>query len=267
MIPDSSSDTEMSKKVTEDNPLNGNVNVKDFLLKFDKHIPQMITYSKELRDIANCVDTCKRDVNIANVTGTSASIVGGLLAIAGLIASPFTFGASLVLTGVGLGVGAAGGVTNIGASITDHVIQKKKTDKMKEIIELFEKYNKIMLESLCWVQQSIEVSIRMREETISRSSAIGATQALTKSLNPVLVVTSNVTRNALRAAKAVSGVLSGLLLVWDMYHLVKDAKDLHEGSKTELAQEIRKAADDVDETIEEYRKVYQEIVESAQFLK
>ncbi|GCC18701.1 hypothetical protein chiPu_0020866 [Chiloscyllium punctatum] len=223
----------------------------------------MAIYLKELRDIANCIDTCKRDVNIANVTGTSASIVGGLLAIGGLIASPFTFGVSLALTGVGLGVGVAGGVTNIGASITDHVTQKKKTDKMKTIIELFEKDNKIMSESLCQIQQSIEVLIRMREETISTSSAIGATQAFSKSLNPVLIVTSNVTRNALKAAKALSGVLSGLLLVWDVYCLAKDAKDLHEGSKTELAREIRKAADAVDEMIGEYRKAYQKIVECA----
>ncbi|GCC18702.1 hypothetical protein chiPu_0020867, partial [Chiloscyllium punctatum] len=248
-------------QVTELDPLNGNDHVKNFLRNFEKYIPQMANYLKELRDIANSVDTCKRGVNIANVAGASASITGGLLAIGGLIASPFTFGASLALTGVGIGLGAAGGAANIGASITDHVAQNMKSDRMKEIIDLYKKNSEIMSESLCRLQQSIEVSISMREETISRSSVIGATQTISKSLNPVLVVSSRVTGNALKAAKAVSGVLSGVLVVWDVYCLVKDAKELHEGSKTELAQEIRKAADAMEKEIEEYREVYRKIMD------
>ncbi|XP_060684260.1 apolipoprotein L3-like [Hemiscyllium ocellatum] len=222
----------------------------------------MEIYLKELRDIANSVDTCKRGVNIANIAGASANITGGLVAIGGLVASPFTFGASLALTGVGIGLGVAGGATNIGASISDHVIQNGKSNRIKEIIDLYKEASETMSESLRQAQGSIEVSIRMREETISRSSTIGATQVLSKSLNAVLVESSRVTGNALKAAKVVSGVLSGVLVVWDTYCLIKAAKDLREGSKTEFAREIRKAADAMEKEIEAYRKAYRKIMDA-----
>ncbi|XP_043553096.1 apolipoprotein L3-like isoform X1 [Chiloscyllium plagiosum] len=128
--------TEISREVVDNHSLNGRDGVQDFLLSFIDRIPQMKNFSKELCEIANHIDACHRDVNIAKITGSSAGVTGGILAIGGLIYSPFTFGTSLALTGVGIGLRAAGGVANIGASITDHVKQKKGSGRFQEIIEL-----------------------------------------------------------------------------------------------------------------------------------
>jgi hypothetical protein len=57
-----------------------------------------------------------------NVTkGVVGAAVGGVAAIAGLALIPVTFGASLLLTAVGVGVVAAGGITSASASISDNV--------------------------------------------------------------------------------------------------------------------------------------------------
>lgn len=47
--------------------------------------------------------------------------MGGVTAIAGLALAPFTFGASLVITAIGVGVATAGGITSASAAISDNV--------------------------------------------------------------------------------------------------------------------------------------------------
>lgn len=47
--------------------------------------------------------------------------MGGVTAIAGLALAPFTFGASLVITAVGVGVATAGGIASASAAISDNV--------------------------------------------------------------------------------------------------------------------------------------------------
>ena len=64
------------------------------------------------------------NVQIAKVAESSASIAGAVVAGVGFGLSFVTFGASLILTAVGAGVGAAGGVTNAGSSIAEASIQK-----------------------------------------------------------------------------------------------------------------------------------------------
>lgn len=58
---------------------------------------------------------------IANITGGTTTAVGGVAAIAGLALAPVTFGASLIVSAVGLGVATAGGITAASASISDNV--------------------------------------------------------------------------------------------------------------------------------------------------
>ncbi|CAF97017.1 unnamed protein product, partial [Tetraodon nigroviridis] len=49
--------------------------------------------------------------------GAPPHAVGGVTAVAGLVLAPFTFGASLVMTAVGVGVATAGGITSASAAI------------------------------------------------------------------------------------------------------------------------------------------------------
>ena len=76
-------------------------------------------------------------MGIAKIAGSATSlVVGGSLAIAGLVLIPFTFGASVGLTVAGAGVGAVGTATTAGASIVSKVMSKNRVRKAQEHIKL-----------------------------------------------------------------------------------------------------------------------------------
>ena len=78
-----------------------------------------------------------RDVRIAKIAGASTSlVVGGGLAIVGLVLIPFTFGGSIAFTLAGAGVGAAGTTATFVASIASKVMSNNKVKKAREHINL-----------------------------------------------------------------------------------------------------------------------------------
>ena len=98
-----------------------------------------------VRTCASHLDEVAKDCGIATTVGGSAGVVGGALVIGGIIAAPFTGGLSLGLTLGGAGLGVAGGVTNITASLVNHGWEKSDTERAKDattavvnIIEVFE---------------------------------------------------------------------------------------------------------------------------------
>ena len=77
-------------------------------------IPSII---RRIETIQEEIDYHHNNVNKATVVGSTVGIAWGGLLIGGLIAAPFTFGASLGLTVVGAITGAAGAVTTTGAKV------------------------------------------------------------------------------------------------------------------------------------------------------
>ena len=78
-------------------------------------------YIIALHAVTDDISSFHRKAKIASITGGTTTAVGGVAAIAGLALIPVTFGASLLLTAVGVGVVAAGGITSASASISDNV--------------------------------------------------------------------------------------------------------------------------------------------------
>lgn len=74
-----------------------------------------------LHTIADNISNFHQKAKIAGITGGTTTAVGGVTAIAGLALAPFTFGASLVITAVGVGVATAGGIASASAAISDNV--------------------------------------------------------------------------------------------------------------------------------------------------
>uniref|UniRef100_A0A6I8PZP0 Uncharacterized protein n=1 Tax=Xenopus tropicalis TaxID=8364 RepID=A0A6I8PZP0_XENTR len=90
---------------------------------------------KELRSIADGIDTFHKKATIASVVGNSVGIVGRITTIAGIALAPVTFGASLTVTMAGAGVSTAGGITGAASSIADTVNIRKKGKRVEKIIQ------------------------------------------------------------------------------------------------------------------------------------
>lgn len=76
---------------------------------------------QRLYAIGEDISNFHRRSKIANITGGTTTAVGGVAVIAGLALVPVTFGTSLIVSAVGLGVATAGGITAASASISDNV--------------------------------------------------------------------------------------------------------------------------------------------------
>ncbi len=74
--------------------------------------------TKELQEKRAVVEEWNKGCLIATATGATTGAFGGLLAVAGVLAAPFTGGASLAVAAGGLATGLAGGATSGASEIT-----------------------------------------------------------------------------------------------------------------------------------------------------
>ncbi|XP_062901228.1 uncharacterized protein LOC134345025 [Mobula hypostoma] len=141
--------------------------IQDFVNEFPKWERRMSSHIRELQEIANGIDRYHKGATIANVTGSSAGAVGGVLTLAGIIAAPFTAGVSLVLTAVGASIGGAGAATNLTAGITEYVKRSMKQKKVDEIIRQYKSDQKEMSEHLTDICSDLRFLSHLVEEEIT----------------------------------------------------------------------------------------------------
>lgn len=211
----------------------------------------------KLRDVADSLEHVHQGATIGSLTGGVIGAVGGITSVVGLILAPFTLGASLIVTGVGIGVSAAGGVTAGASNITNMVNQSSDRNAVRSIIKKIEqKVNSVV----CWQQ---EISYIL-EEIRSRCDAADTTTTEVSELNQGnlvagcmrtgkglggiaelarLVQVTNIGKVAAQGARAVrvaevaSGVLSGLFLAVDIFFVAVDAKEIHHIRQAKAARE------------------------------
>eukprot|EP00062_Callorhinchus_milii_P021429 gi/632978140/ref/XP_007905740.1/ PREDICTED: LOW QUALITY PROTEIN: apolipoprotein L3-like [Callorhinchus milii] len=236
-------------------------NIAEDLQCFPKKFPdwkaRMNRYVTLLQEIANNIDHCHKGASIANITGSSVGVIGGALTIAGLIAAPFTLGTSLILTGVGVGVGVAGGVTNITASAVDSASQ---SNKQKELMksEEYKKDSEEMADCFNKFRNAVDF-YENHSDKLVKDTFIGVTEVFSKSTGVIATVVSAVTKTSLQSFKAVSGVLSGLFVVWDIYTITVNSIDLSKGAETEIAKQIRNVAQKIQNEVMMYEEVYEKL--------
>uniref|UniRef100_A0A8C5QTM0 Apolipoprotein L3 n=1 Tax=Leptobrachium leishanense TaxID=445787 RepID=A0A8C5QTM0_9ANUR len=225
---------------------------------------------KQLHSIADDVDKFHKGSIIASVAGSSFGIAGGIATIVGLCLAPVTFGASLIVTGVGIGVATAGGVTGAAASIADRFNIKAKCNKVEEIIKEINNMRENMQATL----RQIDILIIEMIDLLGLNSdfvRVGVRGAYAAVEIARLVQLANLAANAARgaqiaargaqAAAAVTGVFAALFIVVDTVFLFKAAMELIDGAKSEEAAKIRYIADQLAEDCNQMH-----IVESDFFL-
>ncbi|KAM3857567.1 LOW QUALITY PROTEIN: rho guanine nucleotide exchange factor 40 [Diretmus argenteus] len=91
----------------------------------------------KLRVLADGLETLHQRATIGSLTGGVIGAAGGITSIVGVILAPFTLGASLVVTGVGIGVAVAGGATAGISNITKMVNQSSDRQTIRGLVKEF----------------------------------------------------------------------------------------------------------------------------------
>ncbi|XP_070264948.1 apolipoprotein L3-like [Myotis yumanensis] len=253
---------------------------------FMKEFPQVKQDLEEcigkLYALADEADKVHRDCTITQVAASSTGVVSGILTIIGLALAPFTAGASLVLWAIGMGLGAAAAVTSVTTGIVEYSKNKSAKAKASHLVSTCSDTEKVVIKVPCPSTPEI-ASLAMKcfqslQFIVKNASAFN----LTKS-NPVLAAeatrfmhTGTISAQsgkqvqrafggtALAMSKGASifgAATAGFFLLMDVIQLVKESKHLLEGSKAQLAEELRQQAQELERRLEELTCIHQSLQE------
>ncbi|KAK5617929.1 hypothetical protein CRENBAI_024640 [Crenichthys baileyi] len=229
----------------------------------------------ELLSVADAADEFHKKTVSAAVGGGVASVAGSVTTITGLILAPFTFGASIIVTAVGISVATAGSITSATANITDTVHSNMDRKKVEKMIQGYQEEIKDIRKCMEFVQEGMDT---LQEWDFEKYSQSAAKKALSHNIKHVMkeggragkalmintdklistVQVLGAAGGAAKAAQAISittGVMSALFLALDVFFLAKDSHELRKGAKTKFAGKIRQVCKDLQDGLLELNKV------------
>ncbi|XP_061107037.1 uncharacterized protein LOC133134721 isoform X2 [Conger conger] len=225
---------ELQKKNPGDRPSTSDIMARPCILRMlcqkSRGISEELKQKlEELNEVANGFERVLMGTTVGSLTGAVVGAVGGITAIVGLCLTPVTLGASLIVSGVGIGISAAGGVTGAASNITNMVKERENRRTIENIIRELEMKIQIML--TCF--QHIDSGFQSLET--SRSFNLSPATRTLRSLGGLAKISSAVemfraAAQALkigRAAQVVTGVFAGLFLAVDIFFIVDDSRAIH----------------------------------------
>ncbi|XP_074555468.1 uncharacterized protein LOC141811343 isoform X2 [Halichoeres trimaculatus] len=209
-----------------------------------------------LHAIADDISTFHHKAKIAGITGGTTTAVGGVAAIAGLALAPITFGASLVITAVGVGVATAGGITSASAAISDNVNNMHDRKKVEMVLEDYETHLQDISKILHFVNQGL---YKLRGHPFLRSGTQHYSKdwEIRRAVQMISLVDSPVMRATEITDEAINAV-EGLFGGMDKY-FVKDSRELKKGCKKEVVAQIKEVANVLNDGIVELNAIREEL--------
>ncbi|XP_046907658.1 uncharacterized protein si:cabz01007807.1 isoform X3 [Hypomesus transpacificus] len=206
--------------------------------------------------IADDISSFHRKAKIGNITGGTTAAVGGMAAIAGIALAPLTFGASLIVTAVGVGVAAAGGITTATATISDNVNNMQDRKKVEVVLENFEARLEDLARVLRYIVQGL---FKLRVHPLLRAG----TQHYSGDweVRRAVQMVSLVDRPALRAGEVTESLLTAVRSLFqgmDKY-FTKDSRELKKGCKKEVVSLIKSLAHQLHRGLVELNAIREEL--------
>ncbi|XP_031594533.1 uncharacterized protein si:cabz01007807.1 isoform X2 [Oreochromis aureus] len=213
----------------------------------------------KLHAIADDINEFHQKAKIAGITGGTTTAVGGVTAIAGLALAPFTFGASLVITAVGVGVAAAGGITSASAAISDNVNNMQDQKKVEIVLQEYETHLLDINKILHFVNEGL---YKLRGHPFLRSGTQHYSEdwEIRRAVQMISLVDSPVMRATEITDGAVASV-QGLFKGMDKY-FTKDSRELKKSCKTEMVARLKQVAAVLNDTIVELNTIREELQET-----
>ncbi|XP_056156070.1 apolipoprotein L6-like [Lampris incognitus] len=216
-------------------------------------------YVIKLHAIADDISTFHKKAKIASITGGTTTAVGGVAAIAGLALAPVTFGASLIVTAVGVGVATAGGITSASATISDNVNKMHDRKKVEAVLQDYESHLLEIGKILHFVDQGM---YRIRGHPFLRAGTQHYSEdwEVRRAVQMISLVDKPVMRAVDITDDAVVSV-QGLFQGMDKY-FIKDSRELKKGCKKEVVFRIKEVANVLNDGLVELNAIREELQEA-----
>ncbi|KAM4586922.1 uncharacterized protein V3H82_005670 [Fundulus diaphanus] len=241
--------SDLLNKEPEARPKASEILMRPIIIKFLRKkchttVEELQTKLGKLRALADALERVHEGTTIGSLAGGVIGAVGGITSIVGLILAPFTLGASLIVTGVGVGVGAVGGVTAGASNITNMVNQSSDRKAVRSIIKEIEQKVSAVVSWLLEINnglqtirsqcpQTPDTDSKLTEENLRMAGfragkGLGGIAELIRLVRVVNIgKIAAQTSRAVRVAEVATGVLSGLFVAVDLFFIAMDAKEIH----------------------------------------
>ncbi|XP_008433421.1 uncharacterized protein LOC103480310 isoform X3 [Poecilia reticulata] len=199
-----------------------------------------------LHALADDINEFHHKAKIAGISGGTTTAVGTVAAITGLALAPVTFGASLIVTAVGVGVATAGGITSASAAISDNVNNKNERKKIEGLLQEYEERMLEISNILHFVNKGL---YKLRGHPFLRSGTQHYSQdwEIRKAVQMISIVDSPVMRATQMTDDAVDS-LQGLFKGMDKY-FVNETRELKKGCRKEIVAVIKQVANVLNDCI------------------
>lgn len=236
--------------------------------------------------LADDIDRTHETFTKTYMVTNSISAVSGMMTILGLVLAPATAGGSLALSAAGQGLGVVAMFTSIFTTISEHLhnerAQAQASSQMptcdQDITEVIEKVaftldaRKAVFD---YGSKIKDIKKNVRALQIARAHPKLATAA--KRLLTSGQVSARRSRQVQRAfegttlvmkinARLLAGVMAGLSLGMDVNAVLKDWKQLQEGTKAELAEELRAWAQKLERKLSEFTQLYKTLQQKVRLI-
>ncbi|XP_051555167.1 uncharacterized protein LOC127441609 [Myxocyprinus asiaticus] len=211
-----------------------------------------------LYGIADDLSNFQHCAKIANITGGTTTAVGGAVAIAGLMLAPVTFGASIVISAIGLGVATAGGITAASATIMDNVNNMHDRRKIEIIIQDYEAQLVEMQRCLQFITEGLR---RLRgHPLLRRNNYFTGDWEVRRALQTISFVSDPV-EQAEEITNNTLAKLASLHKEMDKY-FTKDSKEVKKGCKKEVTAEVKSLAKKLQEGLMELNSIREQLLDA-----
>ncbi|KAI5613624.1 apolipoprotein L, 1 [Silurus asotus] len=208
-----------------------------------QHGTDLLNHITELHCTADSLVKSSKKTRVAKLTGGTTGAVGGVAIVAGLALAPLTFGASLVATGVGIGIAAAGGATGASASYTKKIKWTQVKDKVGKIITNFE----AQIEDILACLRFIDIGMKhLRKQDGANLNEKG----------PHLEKIAKVAQE-LESTNSTDAIVKCFDILHDLeyYFLEEDDSRTKKNSNSQLAQKVHEVADNLKECMDQLLRI------------
>ncbi|KAI4586472.1 hypothetical protein MJG53_004259 [Ovis ammon polii x Ovis aries] len=232
-----------------------------FLNKFPRVKQQLEEFIGKFHELADKVEKVHKGCTISNVMAHSTGAVSSILTIIGLALAPVTMGASVVLLGTGIGLGAAAAVTSVSTTIIEHVKRLSAETGASRMMSTVVKKWKVLLEVLRSNPHTVDTTGKVTEAEQCIEMHIHALE--TGSATPGSAAKASVYMSLGRiAASTIQQIMASLakarmFLLVDVVCLVKELNHLHVRAMKVAAETLRQQAWQLERKLEDLTKIYE----------